>query len=51
MGPDIGAYNVIRGGAFDYEAKRLRITNRGLGGPGNSNFDGGFRCAMDASSP
>ena len=51
IGPDMGAYNVVRGGAFDYEGKLLRITNRGLGAPGNSKYNGGFRCAMDAISP
>jgi formylglycine-generating enzyme required for sulfatase activity len=50
-GPDTGAYNVVRGGAFNYEGKLLRITNRGLGAPSNSNFNGGFRCAMDADTP
>ncbi|NSW53611.1 MAG: SUMF1/EgtB/PvdO family nonheme iron enzyme [Anaerolineae bacterium] len=49
QGPDQGAYVVVRGGAFNYEGKLLRITNRGLAAPANSKYNGGFRCAMDTS--
>ncbi len=46
-GPDTGAYNVIRGGAFDSNNRLLRITNRGLAAPNSSKDNGGFRCVMD----
>jgi formylglycine-generating enzyme required for sulfatase activity len=48
MGPDEGSYTVVRGGAFNYDGKLVRITNRGLAAPANSKYNGGFRCAMDA---
>lgn len=47
-GPDTGAYNVIRGGAFNSDNKLLRITNRGLAAPNSYKDNLGFRCVMDA---
>lgn len=48
FGPEEGAYKTTRGGSFNYEGNLLRTTNRGLGAPGNSNYNGGFRCVQDA---
>ena len=47
-GPDTGAYNVIRGGAYNSDSKLLRITNRGLAAPNSYKDNLGFRCVMDA---
>jgi serine/threonine protein kinase len=46
-GPDTGAYNVIRGGAFNADNRLLRITNRGLMAPNSYKDNLGFRCVMD----
>ncbi|MBN2047964.1 MAG: SUMF1/EgtB/PvdO family nonheme iron enzyme [Anaerolineaceae bacterium] len=48
QGPDQGNYAVTRGGAFNYDARYLRTTNRGVAIPVNSNYNGGFRCVLDA---
>ena len=47
-GPDTGAYNVIRGGAYNTDNRLLRITNRGLNAPNSYKDNLGFRCVMDA---
>jgi serine/threonine protein kinase len=47
-GPNLGTYNVTRGGTFSQAPSALRITNRGLNAPNVYRDNGGFRCVMDA---
>jgi formylglycine-generating enzyme required for sulfatase activity len=49
LGPESGTARVVRGGSFDYNAKHNRATDRRNDGPGNSSYDYGFRCAVDAT--
>ena len=47
-GPNLGSYNVTRGGTFSNAPTSLRITNRGLNAPNVYKDNGGFRCVMGA---
>jgi len=49
LGPDravVGIYYIKRGGSFQTEWERLRVTNREKNEPTNSGGDLGFRCAQ-----
>jgi formylglycine-generating enzyme required for sulfatase activity len=46
-GPDDGLSRVLRGGAWEYDWKHVRATNRRHNGPAVSIFDYGFRCVLD----
>jgi len=46
-GPGEGEFRVLRGGSFGQDRYHARTTNRRNNGPGNSQFDYGFRCAQD----
>jgi formylglycine-generating enzyme required for sulfatase activity len=48
QGPDAGERRVLRGGSFDMSAPRLRCAFRIGSLPAYSNWDLGFRVAMDA---
>ena len=45
VGPSMGEHRVLRGGAWNHEAPRLRSASRLLGGPGVRNEQIGFRVA------
>jgi len=44
--PSEGEYRVVRGGASDYDAEKLRCTFRGISKPAYRDWDTGFRCAL-----
>ena len=45
-GPDKGSIRVLRGGSWNNNARRCRVSNRNNGSPGNSNFYIGFRLVL-----
>jgi serine/threonine-protein kinase len=48
VGPSSGEFQVYRGGSWFDNALPIRAAFRGRGNPTNTEFNGGFRCAMDA---
>ena len=40
-------HRVLRGGSWYSPVGNLQVINRGIVNPGDSNFNGGFRCAAD----
>ncbi|MEX0321474.1 MAG: SUMF1/EgtB/PvdO family nonheme iron enzyme [Puniceicoccaceae bacterium] len=50
MGPSSGAYRVTRGGSWNYYALHCRSAIRSWGSPGYSNFNLGFRLALQGST-
>jgi sulfatase modifying factor 1 len=48
LGPVLGTYKVIRGGAWYCDANEARITNRFFALPDNKSYNIGFRCAQSA---
>jgi formylglycine-generating enzyme required for sulfatase activity len=47
-GPPSGNYRVWRGGSWFVDARHLRASFRGRGGPDSRLHELGFRCALDA---
>ena len=48
-GPDSGQYRVLRGGSWDSVSTILRTWNRDNKALGDTSYDVGFRCAMNAT--
>jgi formylglycine-generating enzyme required for sulfatase activity len=46
-GPSSGSWRILRGGAWDFEARGARASYRGRGHPEDLDGDNGFRCARD----
>jgi formylglycine-generating enzyme required for sulfatase activity len=47
-GPGSGRFPVVRGGAWDVDARRLRVSDRRFNDPASGALNSGFRCARDA---